>query len=1027
MIGKPSSLKCLMAFFMLLNCTCLIAQERVVTGKIKDPTGNPLPGVNVNVWGTRISVTADVTGTFRIPVPTENSVLVFSFVGFLQKEQKVGTDSTFTISMAYDNADLDQVVVVGYGTSKRRDLTGAVYSVKPSMVTAAPVSNAAEALQGRIPGLDIQRSSGAPGAGTTIQLRGNRTLSGTDNGTTGSSSSPLVIIDGFQGGDIGDLNPNDIESVEVLKDASSTAIYGWMGANGVIIVTTKRGKDRPKVSYHGFYGVNGMPVYPDVRMGESYINFKKEAYRTVNGTTPSTEGVLDPNELAYYQQNKWVDWYKEVVGNGILQSHTASIQSGGDKTKVFFSAGVYNEQGVLKDQSNTRYNSRLNYDQRISNVFKAGFMTQLTYQNTNSRTDPMSQISQMSPLGEAYDSTGSIRLFPGLTPSYIAGLTGGDPKTKSYLSPLTDEREGSYKWNTARGNIIANAYLEITPITGLSIRSNFGTTITYSREGQYFDSVTLANYQKGNGSTARIESEFTRFYTWDNIVTYNRKMADHSITVTGLTSYTRSDWDQAVAAGKNLSSTDYGYSNLAATAASTRTTESDYIKTTTFSYAGRLNYSYKGKYLLMGTLRADGVSRLSAGNKWDYFPSAGIGWNIHQEDFMSNVTFVNNLKIRATYGIAGNASVSAYETQTSVSPSSAIIGTGVVATTSLGATTGNTNLRWEKTSTVNMGLDFAFLKSRIFGSVDVYQSKTTDILYLRTLPYSTGLSQQWQNIGESENQGVEVALSSVNVNARNFRWTSTITFTSAREKLTKLLTNKDVIIYTNDPERRTLMIGRPIKSFYGYQKTGIWQTDENKDNVTTSGHVYEAGDIKVLDRNNDNIIDGDNDRGYMGSSVPKWYGGFQNTFSYKGFDLSVYIIARWGSTIYAEWIASHYNVGGSGNGFAEFDYWTPENPTNDFPRPRLNAKLGDANYIGYLSMNMVDGSYVKLKTLTLAYTLPVKVSRKAFIEKVRLYATGNNIWTKAKSPYLKNYDPERDGSENTPITRQFVFGANIDF
>lgn len=280
MIGKPSSLKCLMAFFLLLNCTYLIAQERVVTGKIKDPSGNPLPGVNVNVWGTRISVTADVTGTFRLPVPSENSVLVFSFVGFLQKEQRVGNDSTFNISMTYDNADLDQVVVVGYGTSKRRDLTGSVYSVKPSMVTTVPTANAMESLQGRVPGLDITRSSGQAGAGVDIQLRGNRTLNGTVVGVAGATSAPLFIIDGFQGGNINDINPNDIESVEVLKDASATAIYGWMGANGVVIVTTKKGKDRPKVSYYGYYGVNGYAQFPKNRMGEDYINLRREAWRT---------------------------------------------------------------------------------------------------------------------------------------------------------------------------------------------------------------------------------------------------------------------------------------------------------------------------------------------------------------------------------------------------------------------------------------------------------------------------------------------------------------------------------------------------------------------------------------------------------------------------------------------------------------------------------------------------------------------------------------------------------------------------
>jgi TonB-linked SusC/RagA family outer membrane protein len=1025
MIGRSSSLKCLMAFILLLNCTYLIAQERVVTGKIKDPSGNPLPGVNVNVWGTRISVTADVTGTFRIPVPSENSVLVFSFVGFLQKEQKVGNDSTFNIGMTYDNADLDQVVVVGYGTSKRRDLTGSVYSVKPGMVTATPVSNAAEALQGRIPGLDITRNNGAPGGNVNIQLRGNRTLSGTNIGKDREPSSPLIIIDGFQGGNLTDLNPNDIESVEVLKDASSTAIYGWMGANGVIIVTTKRGKDRPKVSYNGFYGVNGYVAYPKVRIGDEFIQFRRDAFKGASPTAPdpTNESLLSANELYFYKKNEWVDWLDVITRNATEQSHTASIQSGGDKTKVFFSTGIFKEEGMLRGTDNTRYNARLNYDQRISNMFKAGFMTQLTYTNTNKRQDPMSQISSLAPFGDPYDGDGKVKLWP-MVPE---GDTYKDPKDKNLLSPITDERPGAYKWNEARGNVIANGYLEITPITGLSLRSNFGTNLNYGREGKFFDSVTLQNYNHATAraNTAEITNGFTRFYSWENIVTYNKKFADHNITLTGLSSYTRQDYDESYAYGEKMSNVNYLFYNLDATNAVNRKVNSDFKKTTTFSYAGRMNYTFKGKYLLQATLRADGVSRLSEDNKWDYFPSAGLGWNIHQEDFMKDLYFVNNLKIRATYGVAGNASVKVYETQSVVDIGNYVIGSTVIPVAFPKATDGNADLGWEKSATVNLGLDFALFKSRIFGTIDAYKTKTSDILYLRTMPGSSGLEKQWQNVGESENEGVELALSSVNVTNRDFKWTSTVTFTVAREKITKITSNKNIIV----DEKSSLLIGRPAKSWYGYNKIGIWQTDENDKNnpVKFGNYTYVPGDIKVEDRNGDNVIDAINDQGFIGADVPKWYGGLQNTFNYKGLELSVYMVARYGQTINAEFMAGRFNINGSGNGLADFDYWTPSNPTNDFPQPRAGTQWSAAGYTGYNSLNFVDGSFWKVKTVTLAYTLPSHITRKMFSDRVRLYATGNNILTQAKIKALKNYDPERGGSENSPLTRQFVFGANIDF
>jgi TonB-linked SusC/RagA family outer membrane protein len=1017
MIGKPS-LRCLMVFLLLLNCTYLIAQERVVTGKIKDPSGNPLPGVNVNVYGTRVSVTADVAGTFRIPVSSENSVLVFTFVGFLQKEVKVGNETDVTVSMTYDNADLDQVVVVGYGTSKRRDLTGAVYSIKPGTVTATPVANAAEALQGRIPGLDINRTSGAPGQGVSIQLRGNRTLSGTSNGVTGQTSEPLVIIDGFQGGNLSDLNPNDIESIEVMKDASSTAIYGWQGANGVILVTTKRGKDRPKVSYSGFYGFNSLK-YPKTRTGQELIQFRKDAWEGKDPTAiPNDEGVFSTDELKWYKENKWVDWLDLLTRNGIEQSHTASIQSGGDKTKVYFSAGIYKQEGVLRGTDNTRYNTRLNYDQRISNVFKAGFMTQLTYTNNNGRTDPFSRVNGFVPLGQPYDSVGNIRLFPTIADNNVVSTD------KNLLSPLTDERANAYVNNTKRGNILANGYLEITPTTGLSFRSNVGITLGYSRQGTMYDANTIQNFSSGRGITAAMNSGFSRFISWDNILTYTKRFGDHNVTLTGITNYTRSDVEAFEENGQKLILTNWSFYGLENSDATSRVTNSDFTRTVTISYAGRLNYTYKGKYLLTGTLRTDGVSRLAPGNKWDYFPSVGLGWNMHQEDFMKGAYWLNNLKLRATYGVAGNASVQPYATQTLLQTQNAVIGSVIVPTSYFKSTLGNPTLSWEKSATINIGLDFAILRSKIYGSFEVYKTKTTDILFKRPLPLNSGFSEIWENIGDSENEGIEAALTSVNMNSGAFKWTTTLTFTAAREKITRLLTEKNLI----QAETNSLFVGKPIKSFYNYTKTGIWQTDENKDNVKFGNYVYKAGDIKVKDHNDDGVIDGVNDRGYIGSDVPKWYGGLQNTFTYKGFELSAYIVARYGQMINADFLAARYNVGGGGNGLAGFDYWTPRNPTNDFPQPRLNSSYSaEPGYTGYLALNMVDGSFFKLKTVTVAYSLPSPISRKVYSDKIRLYVTGNNILTKTKSRLLKNYDPEAGGTENAPITRQFVFGANIDF
>jgi TonB-linked SusC/RagA family outer membrane protein len=723
----------------------------------------------------------------------------------------------------------------------------------------------------------------------------------------------------------------------------------------------------------------------------------------------------DAAELNAYKNGSWVDWYDLVNRNGMEQSHTASIQSGGEKSKVFFSTGYYKEEGMLRGNDFTRFNARLNFDQKISNTFKAGLSTQFTYNNTNNRYDPLTQINSIGPLGVPYDDQGNIKLYP--------QETSAIPNSK--LSPLADERPGVYKDNLIRGNAMTNGYFEITPITGLSIRSNLGTSISFSRQGLYYDSLSLRRRLNSLANYAEQRTNFSRFYSWDNIITYTRKIADHSVTLTGISSYTRSDEDELTAGGQRILLPSNQFYRLDATEATSRAISSKLTKATTLSYAGRLNYSFKGKYLLTASLRADGVSRLAPGNKWDYFPSAAVGWNIHQEEFMKDVYFVNNFKVRASYGVAGNAGIPSYATQTLIVPYTYGQGFGDLSAIQyrFNTVTGTADLGWEKTATLNLGFDFALFKSRLFGTIDMYKAKTTDVLLKRSLPNSTGLENVYQNVGETENKGIEVSISSVNVNNRDFRWTSTVTATAAREKITKLIDGKDI---AGTPiETGTLMLGRPINSFYTYRKEGIWQSDEASKAATVfvGTTPFKPGDIKLTDKDSNNIIN-TADYMYIGNSVPKWFAGFQNTFSYKGIELSVYMFARWGQMIEAKFMG-RYNPSGLGNGPANFNYWTPENPTNDFPRPRKDASI--SSYTGYQTLNFIDGSYLKVKTVTLAYTLPAMATRKIFVDKLRMYVTANNMFTQAKNKLLKDYDPERGGDENGPLSRQIVFGLNAEF
>ena len=1008
---KRQSLRCLLALFVFFLQFSVFAQQRNVTGKITDKaTGNGLSGVTISVKGGNQTTTSANDGSFTISVPGTNAVLVFSYTGYAPQEISAGT-SPLNVSLEVSTAQqLDDVVVIGYGAVKRRDLTGSVFSVKAADIARTPTFNAAEALQGRVPGLDITRSAGTAGAGVNIRLRGNRSLSGNNN--------PLFIIDGFQGGNISDINPNDIESIEVLKDASATAIYGSQGANGVFIVTTKKGiSGKVKVSYDAFYGINGFTKFPALRTGDDYIQLRREAYRNPatgapEWNSPADDPKLFPNAAEYsaLQANQWIDWYDLLNRNGQQQSHTVSVQAGSEKTKAFLSMGYYKEEGQLRRNDYTRFNVRFNVDQTLAKWAKVGLQSQVAHFNLNGRTDPLSVMLQTSPLGQPYDSNGVINVFP---------FTGGT------LSPLIDERGDTVaKNNTIRTNILSNAYLEITPVKGLTFRSNFGINLNFSRQG-IFNSATSIAQRNSRLTTASQNTAYTRSFNWDNTLTYNTKFGDHGLTVTAIESYLQNDIDNLSGTGNRQLLGSQLYYNLGATDATTQRVTSGYVGSNNLAFAGRINYAYKSKYLLAVTMRADGASRLSPGNKWDYFPAVSAGWNISDEGFMEKVNGITNLKLRASYGVTGNYGIDVYGTQSVINVST-LMGFGEVPVTyyQFNPRVGNPGLEWERSGTANIGLDFGLLKNRITGSIDVYRTLTTGIIYDRALPRSTGVSTIYQNIGETVNKGIEAALTGLIVQKKDFKWDATATFTRNVEKITKLISGSDIISGTT-PETLSLLIGKPLTSFYTYKKLGIWQTDKAGEAalVRFGTTPFKPGDIRVEDLNGDSLID-TRDRQYIGSPVPKFVLGVQNNFSYKGLDVGIYFFMRYGQTINAEFL-SRYNPSGEGNGPAAFNYWTPENPSNDFPRPRKGAQL--INYAAYQSLNFIDGSYFKIKTITLGYTLPHRFTDKIHSNSIRFYATGNNIFTRAKNNLLKDYDPERGGAEASPLSRQLVFGVNVSF
>lgn len=987
-----------------------------VSGTVKDDLGTSMPGVNVVIKGTVVGTSTDSDGKYTLEVPDGNGILVFSFIGYETQEVMINNRTVIDISMLPDINTLSEVVVVGYGTVKKRDLTGSVVSTKTEEIVRTPTHNAVEALQGKVAGMDIVRSSGAAGATTNVVIRGNKSIT-TNKDKMVDRNSPLYIIDGNQlplGSSIGDLNPSDIESMDVLKDASATAIYGALGANGVVIITTKKGVEgKTKVSYNGYYGINYYN-FPKGRTGDSYVQLRREAYRAAGQwSSPADDGNLfpDTNERTAYEAGQWVDWVDLIKQNGLQQSHTVSVTGGTEKTRIFSSIGYFREEGMLRNNDYSRYNARFNLDQTLSKWAKAGIVSQLTYSIQNKRADPFSKAISISPLGEVYDENGQYKTFP----------------LPSIVSPLADERTDNIaRDNTARANILSNGYLELTPVKGLTFRTNFGANLTFSRQGIYNDKLSFSNARNGI-STASSESAFERFYNWDNVLTFTKNIADHTITITGITSYLRSDKDVTYEAGtKQLDASQLFY-GLDGTIPSSM--GSPYTGWKNMAYAGRLNYSYRGKYLLTATGRYDGASRLSPGNKWAFFPSVAVGWNVIDEIFLQNVTAISTLKVRASYGVSGNYSIDVYGTQSGLVPGRNMSFGDVSAPMyQFKSVIGNPDLGWETSATTDLGLDIGVLKERITATVDVYKTTTSDILMERALPQSSGVGSVYQNIAETQNKGIEITVTSRNIDNGNFKWNTTLTFFSNREKITGLIDGQNIL----KGEVESLLLGRPINSFYTFDKQGIWQTSEADEAVkyravSATGNTFKPGDIKVRDLNGDFIINAENDQMYVGSAVPKWIAGVQNNFYYKGFDLGVFAMVRYGQTLDSEFLGG-YNPSGEGNGIATLDYWTPENPTNDFPRPLKGASLSsNTGYTGYQALRFVDGSFFKIRTATLGYTLPADLLEKLSISKVRFYVTGTNLWIKAKSHLLKNYDPERGGAANSPLSRQLVFGVNVDF
>lgn len=980
---------------------------QTITGTVKDNKNQPLPGASVKIKGTSTGTSTDANGNFKLNLPVGDEILVISMMGYKTQEISASGKTTLQVQLADEASDLDEVVVVGYGTVKKRDLTGAVSSVKASDIVLTPTANVMDALQGKVSGMDIMKSSGKAGSGMNIVVRGSRSIYG-DN-------APLYIIDGIAG-DYSRLNPNDIESIDVLKDASSTAIYGSAGSNGVVIITTKKGKSgKATVNFDSFFGYNGFPKYPHGLTGENYLKLKREAYRGEHGSYPEFNNNIftNPAQLAAFEAGKWVDWMDLALQDGIQQNYSVAVTGGTEKTNAYLSLNYNDEKGLIKNDEYKKYGVRANIDHTISKYVKAGTNLQLTYTNNDQAPQNIFGNSlTFLPLGDAFDAGGNINHIP------VDGVT----------NPLSDQIPNQYTNNTLNMYFAGNAFVEITPIKGLSYRSVIGTTLGSARNGKYFGTQSIANPEAGfKVPVAVIINDRDYNYRWENILGYEFRLGnDHNFNLTGVTSWAKNQTEQAYAAGSGFDLDTYSFYNLSG--ATTSTIRSSYVGTQSMSFVGRVNYNYKGKYLLSVSNRWDGVSRLSAGNKWDVFPAGAFAWRISDEDFFKEVRSVSNLKLRVGYGVTGNSGgVGAYGTQAGGYNAPKPVGFGVStpgAAFILNQQLANADLGWEKSYNTNIGLDADFLKSRINLTVDWYNTNTKDLLYLRNMPASLGGSwgspfTMWQNIGSTNNKGLEIAINTRNIERDNFSWSSVFTFTTNKEKIVSLPGGQNLI-------SSSLFINQPIKTFFDYKYQGIWQENESAEAAKFNS---KPGDLKLA---TDGTVKADgthaygaNDKTILGSAVPDWTGGFQNNFKYKDFDASIFVTARWGQMISSNLITRYDPTTGVGNSPDDIDYWTPENTSAYLPRPGLHSAT--SGYIGFDALKYVDGSYFKIRNITLGYSLPQGLMKKLTMQKIRFYATANNPFIFAKSDQLKYQDPEANGSDSFPLTKQFVFGLNVTF
>ena len=995
---------------LLLSVFCFVAYaQKTVTGTVKDASGEPMIGVSVMVDGTAIGAVTDFDGNFTIKDIPEKSVLKISYIGFKEQKIAVAGKNSIKVTMQEDAAALDEVVVVGYGTMKKKDLTGSVASVKTEDLAKVAGANALTAMQAKVPGVDLQQSGGGEaGAGVSMKLRGNRSLLASDG--------PLVIVDGVEYGTTLDIPASDIESMDILKDAASTAIYGTKGANGVILITTKRGSaGRTKVNFNGYLSFNGAtgivkPMYGDKEVQrlidkKNYENAAANGWNFSNSTTAAdvlTFTLDDGTEtLDIYNNKTYTDWLDMIMSNSVSQNYEVSVQGGNEKTNFNISMAAMDDKGLMKGDEFNRYTGRVNIDHQINRIVKVGTSLSYAYKSNDKRAGGVfNQAQKMTTITHAYLNDGSINATP-------------NPWYSAHCSPLLNE-DGAYQKNIESSRFFGSSYLQLNPFKGMTLKSQFTLDRSTSRTGEYQDYESQVRYQSPHTTYIGNSRSTSTKYVWQNTANYNKTIAKHDMTFLlghEMSQYVSETSSISGVAGSESykKSSYYDVSKITSPDVST-----GYTKSSMVSFFGRANYSYDGKYLLQASVRADGSSVLAEGHKWGYFPSVSAGWRISEEGFMQSAkSWLDNLKFRVSWGLSGNSAISAYQTLATISsivPNS---------TEKAPMTMANPELSWEKTAALDFGLDFAILNGRVYGSIDYYNSKTYDLLYYKTAPASSVFTSTISNVGKTKGSGWEISLGAQPVKTGDFTWDINASATFAKDEVSELADGIEQVVSGTS----ILKVGEPVSAYYAYDMDGCWGIGEFDEYLKAHPNFEkpfsdygDPGTPKVIDTNGDDKID-DSDKIIYNRS-PKAILGLNTTFTYKDFSLSVQTMARLGGYLsysgYGLYLYDNANWG-------DLSYWTPENQDTDIPSPGC---AGSTPTYYKSSIQIQKADYFKIKDITLSYSLPKNLIKKVYMSNARVYCSLKNYFTFS---HFDNYDPERGGAVNFPLMKQVVVGLNVTF